>query len=287
VSTLAATVEPPSPPVAGPATTGPALPPLELVKGADLLSTLPEVNEAAVAAISNTAAPVTSPASPQPGASQPAITDKGGRAFDAKIFRTKPDGSPFVNGNGYFMPRGGRKPSAATTPTATGSSVPADLPGLGGPAVPTPAPAGTAAVAAKETAPAVTPAQHATQADAVIRGACALGNLVSKSDEWKADPEEHNALRDSYVAWAQTRPGSMLPPLALFLVNAFVFVLSRIFKPKTSDRLCRWFPKLRGVLTDEKPPAKTDPAKEEPKFAEPVRPAATAAPAVKPENWAL
>ena len=244
-----ATAQPPAP---TPATT--ALPPLELVKGRDLVAELPAVNEAAVAAISG--AHVTGQAVTPPG---PSRSDSLGRAFDAKIFRVNADGSPFLkrlaDGREVFMPRGGRKPNAA--PSSTGSAVPADLPGFGGPAAPAASPSPSPAIAPV----AVSPSQHSANADAVLRGSYALGNLVSGSSEWKPDSDsEHEALRDSYVAWANTRPGAVLPPLVLFAMNVLVFVVNRLFRPKTAERLCRWFPKLRGILTDE-PVSKSEPTK--------------------------
>lgn len=76
-------------------------------------------------------APRVGTASPTPTAQPPAaepqttqaettakepLKDRAGREFDAKRFRTNPDGSPYLNGKRLFMPRGGRKPKSMAAP---------------------------------------------------------------------------------------------------------------------------------------------------------------------------
>lgn len=82
---------------------------------ANLLAVAPRVGTASHA-------PTAQPPAAEPQAEQAETTakeplkDKAGRVFDSKRFRNNPDGTPYVNGKGLFMPRGGRKPKGAGVP---------------------------------------------------------------------------------------------------------------------------------------------------------------------------
>lgn len=270
---------------AQPSGTGPAAV-AQTVTGDALIGALPPVNARAVAAETVSAVPAQGDAKPQPSQSanpsQPSPVAKSGRVFDPAVFRANPDGSPMVGRHGRWLPRGGRKagsgngaakPSPVTA--ETGSTVPAEILTPKASGVPSPSPTAETVTAAKS-APVVTvsPEQHKNNAEAVLRGTYAVGNMLTRSKEWSPDETaEHDALRDSYVAWVQTRPGSTLPPLALFAINVVVFVVGRVFRPKTAAWLCRLFPPLRPYLTDE-PATKSEPAKssEPSKATEPAKP---------------
>ncbi len=252
----------PAPAVPAPAPAAPAstLPPLETVGAADLRPELPTVNERAVAAASGAAAPAA------PAASVPKPTGTA-RTFDPKIYRTNPDGSPFLGRNGQWMPRGGRRPKsaapAASSPAATGSTVPANLPK---PFAPAPAPAAGTGNPAPPVAPGAAPAAPAPldrasaelAAEAWLRGGYSAADVLlgAKGEFQPDDAAEHDAMRAAYVAHLMASKAAPPSPFWAWVMACTAYVAKRAFRPNTARTLAGLFPGLAGFLGVEIAPEK-------------------------------
>ena len=88
---------------------------------ANAAKAMPKPEKSAEAAPAGSAPPPAESA-PATAPTGPIITDKAGTVFDPKRHKSNPDGSPFVNARGYFMPIGGRKPQTAAPASAGGPS---------------------------------------------------------------------------------------------------------------------------------------------------------------------
>lgn len=261
-----------------------AVPPLETVDGASLLSSMPAVNERAVATVAPDAA--AKPAA-VPAATGPEIRDINGTLFRPGSHRVKPDGSPFLGSKGQFMPRGGRRaggvkaPAAEApkpaAPVATGSTVPERILKPAPAAQPTAAAPEAARTVPVEVMPPVDPEMAEISADTGLRAAYhILDTLFAANGEWQPEPEaEHVSLKKTLIAW---RTGKKpLPAWLSFTLAAVAYVLKRFRKPTTAKRLVTVFPDLGPVLGVEPPTpkqpaakdAKPQPAAEEPKQPQP------------------
>lgn len=239
-------------------------------------------------------APAVSNQAPQPPAASQAESvtvtptpdgkiDKAGRVFDASRYKSNPDGTPFRNRLGYFMPIGGRSARSAR-PDQSGVTViragfvgapapaPVSAPAVSAPpaALPTPAapawseaeraaaaaPAsdavapGSGAVAA-ETAPAVD--YSADAGKAISAGVFLLAGVVfdAREETTPTKPEAAH-LTDATAAWIRST-GWRGGPLAGALLAWLAYFLGLAEKPKIGARLRGWFgsdPKPQKQVTE-------------------------------------
>ena len=250
-----------------------ALPVLETIRPGSLLGELPEVNENAVAAVSGAAAVPVKPAAVP-------VTSKTGKVFDRLIFRTNADGSPFLGPGGRWMPRGGRKPGIPNR-TAAAAAVPS-RPNFGSVVPPLPKPP-TAPASEKSgaspvpgAAAAVAVAALEAQAEGTLRTGYSLaGGLLGAREEWQPEEAaEHEGIKAAYVAVLRNSNGEPPSPWIVFIFACLAYILNRITKPKTSNRLFSWFPWLKSLLGMETEPAAEAeaPKPAEPKPAAPIKP---------------
>jgi hypothetical protein len=184
-----------------------------------------------------------------------AVRDSLNREFDAKRFRTKPDGSPFLNARGAFMPRGGRKPgratATATEPAPRASYVP-PLPeapkpaataatGSPGPTVPPPAP--------QPAAPSLNRNAIDQTAEAYLRaGYTAADALFVGQGEWKPDdPAEHASLKEPLAEYLALSGAQPLPPWARLGVAVVAFVAKRFSRPNTKKTAAYYWRQATGA----------------------------------------
>jgi hypothetical protein len=188
--------------------------------------------------------------------------DPAGRVFDPARYRSRPDGTPFLNKQGYFMPRGGRKPSSST-PQPPPAADPGPV------ATPAPEPEKSAwdaterASAAGETLPPVaTPGDPAqapgappngpnpsaqtiadTSEDAAELGTRTLyftvGCVFGSMDEANPEKLEHENLRSALAAYIRTLGWKgTAGTLAFVRVAAYVLKVAR--KPKGAETVKKW-----------------------------------------------
>lgn len=213
----------------------------------------------------------TETASPSMPAASPGAAvsvDGRGKAFDPKVHRTNPDGSPFVGKHGRFMPRGGRKPKPrAPLPTVEPSkpAQPAEpaRPEPSKPSAPLPAPdfsdvrrivgnggaqpsAPGAEFAAVEVVESIS---HETSAEGYLRSGYVVADaILSGRGEWQPEAQsEHDGLKASLVSLLKALDAKPHPVLA-FCLAALAYVLKRARQPRTAATLVRWFPDLAPVL---------------------------------------
>ena len=172
----------------------------------------------------------------------PAVTDKGGHPFRPGFHRTNPDGTPFVNVRGFFMPIGGRKPAAAPVP----ASQPA-APAPAGPAPdlsdiadaakapePVPEPAGAEPI---NPAAGKSPDRFTLLADVYTRAGIA-GAMGALGEEWSPDDDaEFVALRESVAAYLRATNREDLSPGWALTFAVMTYGAKRLPRPKTQSRL--------------------------------------------------
>lgn len=194
------------------------------------------------------------------------IRDSLGRLFDAVRFRKKPDGQPYKNTRGHFMPRGGRKPkikpmeSSPSLATAAEPVLPPDVP-----APPTPATAaafGDVAAALKTFGGDATPAGGTAEsladdiravgdnptAETVI-GLIQTGLMLIGEEEGLLSAAEKDMIRRPLVrVLAKYGVGKDVLPAEVDLVLAVLGVIAfRLQKPKTA----KFAAKVRAWVVDK------------------------------------
>lgn len=199
-----------------------------------------------------------SPVTPTPDG----MMDKAGRVFDAARYKSNPDGTPFRNKLGYFMPKGGRRPggSAPAAPIAptpasvsapTVSAPPAALPASAAPAWSEAEKAAAASPVPEAAAPgsAPSPAAEAVQlvdysndaAKALSHGVFALGGFIFDAREEVRPPKvEAEHLTEATAAWIRST-GWRGGPLAGMLLAWTAYALGLAEKPKISAKFREWF----------------------------------------------
>jgi hypothetical protein len=212
----------------------------------------------------------TPPTVPDQGAQTvPAVTptpdgqiDKAGRVFDAARYKSNPDGTPFRNRLGYFMPKGGRgAKKAVSVPMESASAPQAEAaPVVSAPALPPPsAPAwseaeknAAAAPAPEAVAPGVGTAEPVVNAAAPVvdcSGDAAkaissgvfvfVGFAFDARDEVTPGKAEQGHLCDATAAWVRST-GWRGGPLAGMLLAWAAYFLGIAEKPKVSAKLKKW-----------------------------------------------
>lgn len=225
---------------------------------AELVAVAPKTTAAPVAEI--TAQPET-PAETAPAADVP--RDSLGRPFDAKRFRVNPDGTPFLDKNGRFMPRGGRKPKSQENRQTTANEPRAAAPS--GPAwsdaeraeaaQPVPPPAGDADTAAKTVEPEIVSSAEDSAEVACRAVYTVLGLATGAPEEALPTPAEHKNMQAMAAAYFRSRGWVFAGGVAV-CIALLAYLLRTVNKPKTSQQVKRWFGRENSVAArDSKPPA--------------------------------
>ncbi len=241
------TPAPITPPAPAPTTA-----PTATVKGADLNSDLPPVNENAIRAASlDAAAETPAPArtadlSPDQRARTSTPPDLGrdilNRPFDSAKFRPEKDRT-----GRWKNLHGGRKPGLITAPknTATGSTVPATFPGAA-PKPPAP-PAGPASPGAAPAAPATD--YDATAEAYLVAFYVATDSALDAKGEWYPDDAaEHAPLKTTLAAYLRSRNAAPVAPIYAFAASAIGYVWRRLRRVNTGKALVRYAPTLAAWL---------------------------------------
>lgn len=212
----------------------PATPaPVETITGAEIAADL--LGTTAAAPVTETAAALAVVPSTVPAKVWPPDSLK--REFDPRRFRTMPDGSPFLNARGHFMPRGGRKPGRAPATAPEPAPRRSFLPPL--PEAPKPAePAATGTpgpVPPVPAAPIISRSAIEQTAEAYLRtGYLAADKLMDGKGEWKPDdPGEHASIKEPLVEYLAISGAQPLPPWARLAVAVGNYVLRRFDRPNT------------------------------------------------------
>jgi len=192
------------------------------------------------------------------------------RAFDAKVFRSKKDGTPFYNRFGRYMPRGGRKPRAPQPPAAPVPSAATDQPQPPSqpptmPATPAQPPSAPAPFAAPSFAdidaaadapspfadplkPAAPPEPPANIAADTCIGIIQTAFVMVGDDEGLLSDAEKAMLRrplqrvlDKYNVGEKMLPAEL--DLAVAVATLFIV---RLKKPKTAT----WFVRVKAWVTN-------------------------------------
>lgn len=205
------------------------------------------------------------------------LRDSLGRVFDAKRFRTNPDGSPFLDKNRRFMPRGGRKPKDASTAPIVAENRETTA------QQPLPAPPSGPAWSAEERAAAEKPLQPAGDAavktiepevvgsaDDTAEVACQalytiLGLATDAPEEAEPSGPQHKRILAVTTAYLRARGWVFVGGFAV-CVALLAFLLSVARKPKTREAVRRWLGKA-------KPPAAPKPPEQPPATAAVSKPA--------------
>jgi len=181
------------------------------------------------------------------------------RAFNARIFRAKPDGTPFLNRFGFFMPRGGRRarPPQPNQPPTTPPTIPEPTTQPPSPALPAAAPApepspdfGDISAALNAPLPNAEPSKPAEPPPNIAAQTC-IGIIQTAfclvgDDEGLLSETEKEVLRrplqrvlDKYNIGEKLMPAEL--DLAVAIATLFIV---RLQKPKTATKWLRfkaWF----------------------------------------------
>ena len=206
---------------------------------------------------------------------------KDRRPWDSNKFKSRPDGTPFVNRQGYYMPKGGKKPLRVYT--AVGSEVPSAVP-MTPPAEPDqpapevlpvaePSPAPAAAPVAPEVPawsaaeqaeagkaaagsgmPGAAPAPDAetgvdNSADAADVGCNVLyfivGLIFDAHEEATPGKAEHENFVRTAAAYIRTTGWRATAGIA-FLLRCLAYVLSVMRKPKAAAKVREYVNDMMG-----------------------------------------
>ncbi|MFT3870465.1 MAG: hypothetical protein QM715_18605 [Nibricoccus sp.] len=218
------------------------------------------------------------------------LKDRAGREFDAKRFRTNPDGSPYLNGKGLFMPRGGRKPKGATLPGSAPIASPAVSPAADPwsasdrAAAATPPPVAQPGEPEASAQPQGAPPPVGSSTDAAevgCRVAYTLTGLALGVPEESTPPAaEHKNYVETVAKYFDYRGWRFVGGVALCFLAA-AYVLRLISKPKVEKRLRDLFggssePELKNVTPA--PEISAEPEKSK------VPPPAAVPPIIPPAN---
>jgi hypothetical protein len=212
------------------------------------------------------------------------LRDALGRAFDAKRFRMKPDGSPFLDAKGRYMPRGGRKPKSAGAAVATPENRETTAP------QPLPAPPSGPAWSAEERAAAEKPLQPVGDAAAKIvepevvgsaddtaEVACqalytVLGLATDAPEEAEPSGPQHKRMLAVTAAYLRARGWVFVGGFAV-CVALLAFLLTVARKPKTRETVRRWLGKSKPPVAPKPPEQPTATAPETATVKPPATPA--------------
>jgi hypothetical protein len=196
------------------------------------------------------------------------VRDRLGRVFDSKRFRTNPDGTPFKNAKGDFMPRGGRKggstaPTAKTTakePPPVNPSGPAWSDADRAAATKPPTAEGQGESATKTVEPEVV-----GSADDSAEVACralynVLGFATDAPEEAMPTPAEHKNMQSMTAAYFRSRGWVFAGGVAV-CIALLAYLLRTANRPKTRARVRGWFGFGKPV---EQAPDEPQPAPEPP-----------------------
>lgn len=200
--------------------------------------------------------------------------DDGGNSFRPGFHRENPDGSPFRNRFGRFMPRGGRHKRSA--PESAGGTAPA-------PANPPPAksawseaeraeasappvaeqPAGESAGAAAQPAPAPEVADHSEDAAEVVCLAVytSTGLLFDAPEDCEPKPAEHTAIRRAVAAYVRAKGWRITGGWGIVVMFA-AYLIRVLRKPGPSKKFRSWISDQRAARA--KPVAPVPPEASEP-----------------------
>ena len=232
----------------------------------------------------------TAPAPTQPEASQPSPVateaqaastaatadqprDKFGHAFRPGFHRTNADGTPYISARGLYMPRGGKRPRAATAAPAETAPVMPDASGAWSAAdkataaaQPEPEPGQTAAqpAPAQQTGPDTSEAA----AEVFCRGLYAvLGFALECPEDVTPGKAEHDNMQRATAAYIRAKGWTATAGWGVLLMFA-AYLLRLITRPGPSAKVKAW-------LADWKV-----------RRAKPVTPTTPATPADKPATTA-
>lgn len=269
---------------------------------ADLIGAAPAA-AVAPAATPTPSAPQTQPTAEIPAPSGPKMPtpdgkiDRAGRVFDAARYKSRPDGSPFLNKDGYFMPIGGKRKAVAGAapapaaqpiqPAAPDSKTLFDAlpPGPSGAAwsdvqqaeaakaVPNPAAAEAAAEAAKADDPMAGVDTSADAAEVLTRTLYfTTGVLIGSVDEATPPKSEHENFRQAAAAYIRTT-GWKGTPLVCLILRTCAYLLSTFQKPKAAAKVQEWLSDFRKA----KPAQYVAPERPQPAQSQQTRPASAPA----------
>lgn len=236
---------------------------------AELLAVAPKATGGPFVETAQPPAPAQSEVETAPAAEAP--RDSLGRPFDPKRFRTKPDGTPFLDKNGRFMPRGGRKPKTPENRETTAQEPPAAAPS--GPAwteaerasasQPPPPPNGEADPAAKTVEPEVVGSAEDSAEVACRAVYTALGFATGAPEEAIPTPAEHKNMQAMTAAYFRARGWVFAGGVAV-CVALLAYLLRTVNRPKTHAKVRSWFSRGGEGVTDkgEPAPAASPPAPE-------------------------
>lgn len=212
-------------------------------------------------------APEPSPAAePSPDAPR----DAHGHAFRPGFHRENPDGTPYTNARGDYMPRGGRRkgvPNAPTPPPAQPwseaerraavSPPPAESSPESQPAAPgTPPPAESAAPGA--TMPGAVDLSE-SGAEVGCRVVYTLsGAIFNAFEDCEPAAREHDQLRKSLAAYIRSKGWTATAGWAIFL-EFCGYLLRLVRKPGPSKQLRAWFADWRASQATPVAPVQVEP----------------------------
>jgi hypothetical protein len=244
---------------------------------ADLLAAAPTATGAATPG-------ATAPAQPteETALAPEAVRDRLGRVFDAKRFRANPDGTPFKNTKGDFMPRGGRKVgSTAQNPKITAQEPPPAAPAgdawsekdRAAAAAPV-TPEGQSEPKAKTIEPEVVGSADDTAEVACRAVYTTLGFLTDAPEEATPTPAEHKNMQTMAAAYFRSRGWIFVGGVAL-CIALLAYLLRTASKPKTRETVRGWFRTAKPTPQPERtapapvvPPAPTAPVSTLPRLVE-------------------
>lgn len=214
---------------------------------------------------------------------QEPLRDKADRVFDAMRFRINPDGTPYRNAKGLFMPRGGRKPKNAAAAPGSGPVAPAADPWTAAERAATVAPPPVAqpgepeASAKPESAPPPV-GSSSSAAEVGCRALYAAAGLATGAPEKSVPPAaEHKNYVEAVSQYIDYRGWRFVGGLALAIMG-LAYVLRLMSLPEVKESLRKKYgwgdPEPRNVT-----PEKT----EEPEKNEAPPPAAVP-PIIPPAN---
>ena len=165
-----------------------------------------------------------------------AVKDKAGRVFDSVRFRANPDGTPFLNKFGYFMPRGGRprkNPQPAEIPPAETPSLD-DIEAASMETPPEPEPLPEPQPEPVDDTPEMTTAE-------TIIGIIQTALVLIGEDEGILTDSEKTLIRRPLerVLHKYNIGDDVLPPEVDLAVALAVVVIARLKKPKTASFAAR------------------------------------------------
>lgn len=239
------------------------------------------------------AAPAESPKPTPPPVSEKPIPitpdgriDKGGKIFDPGHHKANPDGTPFLNKHGRFMPIGGRKKLGAAANVRPENAPPqrepvraeTSAPMVDAPAAPAPTPP---AWSEADRAAAAAPAPEAASAGATGAAPAAavgqdqsddaaevftntlyftVGVLIGSTDEATPEKSEHENFCKAASAYIRTT-GWKGTAFTCFALRICAYLLRVARKPKASETVQGW---LNNFKNKKKPPVAAEPVKPSP-----------------------